>query len=231
MSSTGTTTSRSRSLRVPASTSSDRAVAGDEAADLLERALRRREADPLTGLSSSASRRSRESARWAPRLVPATACTSSTITVSIARSVSRACEVSIRKSDSGVVIRMSGGRLQQLAPLLLRRVAGADADAELGPDAGERPAQVALDVVVERLQRRDVEEAQPPAGRRVEPVDRRRGTRRASCRSRSAPGSGRSRRSRSRANPACAGVGPANARSNQAPCPGLKGWSASTPSA
>ena len=46
---------------------------------------------------------------WAPRFVPATACTSSTITVSIPRSVSRACEVSIRKSDSGVVIRMSGG--------------------------------------------------------------------------------------------------------------------------
>ena len=42
-------------------------------------------------------------------MVPATAWTSSTITVSTPRSDSRACEVSIRNSDSGVVIRMSGG--------------------------------------------------------------------------------------------------------------------------
>ena len=47
MSSTGTTTSRSSSLRVPASTSWIGAAARDEAADLLERPLRRREADPL----------------------------------------------------------------------------------------------------------------------------------------------------------------------------------------
>jgi hypothetical protein len=33
------------------------------------------------------------------------------MTVSIPRSVSRACEVRRRKSDSGVVIRMSGGVL------------------------------------------------------------------------------------------------------------------------
>ena len=56
-----------------------------------------------------ASSRSRESARWAPRLLPATACTSSTMTVSTPRRVSLACEVSSRKSDSGVVMRMSGG--------------------------------------------------------------------------------------------------------------------------
>jgi hypothetical protein len=62
-----------------------------------------------TGLPTSRSRRSSESARCAPRFVPATACTSSTITVSTERSVSRAFEVSSRKSDSGVVIRMSGG--------------------------------------------------------------------------------------------------------------------------
>ena len=45
----------------------------------------------------------------APRFVPATACTSSRITVSTPRNVSRACEVSSKKSDSGVVMRMSGG--------------------------------------------------------------------------------------------------------------------------
>ena len=55
------------------------------------------------------SSRSSESARCAPRLVAATACTSSTITVCTAASVSRAADVSIRNSDSGVVIRTSGG--------------------------------------------------------------------------------------------------------------------------
>ncbi len=44
-------------------------------------------------------------------MLPATACTSSTMTVSTPRSVSRAWEVSSRNSDSGVVIRMSGGLL------------------------------------------------------------------------------------------------------------------------
>ena len=47
-------------------------------------------------------------------MFPATACTSSTMTVSTPRSVSRACEVSSRNSDSGVVIRMSGGWLTSL---------------------------------------------------------------------------------------------------------------------
>ena len=61
------------------------------------------------GVASSASRRSSESARCAPRLVPATACTSSMITHRTSVRVSRADEVSMRNSDSGVVIRMSGG--------------------------------------------------------------------------------------------------------------------------
>ena len=61
------------------------------------------------GASSRASSRARDSARCTPRLPPATACTSSRITVSTPRSVSRAWEVSMRNSDSGVVMRMSGG--------------------------------------------------------------------------------------------------------------------------
>ena len=61
--------------------------------------------------------------------------------------------------------------LDQLPPLLLRRVAGADADAEVGLDPGERPAQVPLDVVVERLQRRDVEQAEARSGSAIERVD------------------------------------------------------------
>ncbi len=58
---------------------------------------------------TSASRRSRVSARCEPRLEWATAWISSTITVSTPSSIERAWEVRIRYSDSGVVTRMSGG--------------------------------------------------------------------------------------------------------------------------
>ena len=61
----------------------DRPRPGDEAADLLERALRRGEADRAgPARRRSRSSRSTESARCAPRFVPATACTSSRISVS-----------------------------------------------------------------------------------------------------------------------------------------------------
>ena len=53
---------------------------------------------------------------------------------------------------------------RHVAPVLLRRVAGADADADVGADPAQRRAQVLLDVVGERLQRRDVDE--PGAVRR-----------------------------------------------------------------
>ena len=66
------------------------------------------------GCSSSASSRSRLTARCAPRLVAATACTSSTMTVCTPRRVSDAWLVSIRYSDSGVVMRMSGGSAMSL---------------------------------------------------------------------------------------------------------------------
>ena len=139
------------------------------------------------GSSSSASRRSSDSARWAPRLVPLTACTSSTITVSTPRSDSRAAEVRTRNSDSGVVMKTSGGTL------LKRRRSSAGVSPERMPtamsgtgrsrrwrglaDAGERRAQVALDVDGERLERADV---QHPAavprllgdGRAGQPVER-----------------------------------------------------------
>ena len=49
------------------------------------------------------------SARCEPRLEGATAWISSTITASTAPRISRAPELIIRYSDSGVVIRMSGG--------------------------------------------------------------------------------------------------------------------------
>ena len=62
------------------------------------------------GRSSSASSRSRVTARWAPRLVPATAWISSRMIVSTPSSDSRAREVRTRNSDSGVVMSTSGGR-------------------------------------------------------------------------------------------------------------------------
>ena len=73
--------------------------------------------------------------------------------------------MSSRKSDSGVVIRMSGGVFEHPPALVRGRVAGADADRELRAEPGERAPQVALDVVVERLERGDVEQAQPLARR------------------------------------------------------------------
>ena len=53
-----------------------------------------------------------------------------------------------------------GRRAQHGRPLLLRRVPGAHRDADVGADAAQRRPQVALDVVAERLERRDVHEAE-----------------------------------------------------------------------
>ncbi len=64
-------------------------------------------------LPHSASSRSSDSIRCAPRLVPATACNSSTITVRTCDSIARPeSEVSRMNSDSGVVTRMCGGVLR-----------------------------------------------------------------------------------------------------------------------
>ena len=62
-------------------------------------------------------------------------------------------------------------RAQHQAALALVGVARAHADRQRRAEPGERPAEVALDVVVEGLQRRDVEESQAFAGLRVEAVD------------------------------------------------------------
>ena len=81
MSSTGTTTCRSSALRLPTSTSVTwRSDAAQKTADLVQRALRRRQADALHRASATWSSRSRDSARCAPRLVPATEWISSTMT-------------------------------------------------------------------------------------------------------------------------------------------------------
>ena len=123
------------------------------------------------GPSTIRSRRSSESARCAPRFVPATECTSSRITVSIPRSVSRACEVRSRNSALGRGDEDVGRRAQHPPPLVGRRVAGAHRDGELRAQARERAAQVPLDVVVERLERGDVEEAEARARGLVQAVD------------------------------------------------------------
>ena len=68
-------------------------------------------------------------------MVPATAWTSSTITVSTWRSVSRAWEVSIRNSDSGVVIKMSGGVRESVR----RSAAGVSPERMPTVTSGSRP--------------------------------------------------------------------------------------------
>src|ERR671935_85060 len=117
MSSTGTTTSTSSGLRWPASTIVPGRSRSSSPRPPRNRAISssgRWVADSpircgeVPAISSS---RSSERARWAPRLFAASAWISSRITHRTLRRSSRACEVSIRKSDSGVVIRMSGGRL------------------------------------------------------------------------------------------------------------------------
>ena len=55
-------------------------------------------------------------------------------------------------------MRMSGGVLLHRPPLRLGRVPGPQADRDVGADPPQRRPQVALDVVGERLQRRDVDE-------------------------------------------------------------------------
>ena len=62
-------------------------------------------------------------------------------------------------------------RPQHPPSLVGRRVAGAHGDRELRAEPRERAAEVPLDVVVERLQRRDVEEPEPLARRLVQSVD------------------------------------------------------------
>ncbi len=73
----------------------------------------------------------RATAPDARRASPASACTSSTMTVSTPRSTSRALDVSSRNSDSGVVIRMSGGFAASLRRSSGCGVPGADADPDV----------------------------------------------------------------------------------------------------
>ena len=147
----------------------DRAVAAradEEAADLLERALRGRQADALERrVPPACSSRSSVSARWAPRLVRATAWISSTITAlgvgeELARPRGQHQVERLRRRDQDVG-RLAQHRLR--APSAACRRCGSPT--EMSPPIPlQRGAQVLLDVVGERLQRRDVDEPRPRAG-------------------------------------------------------------------
>ena len=103
-------------------------------------------------------------------------------------------------------------------------------------DAGQRRAQVALDVVGQRLERRDVQDADRAgrlAGRRRarvgrEPVEASRGRRPGSCHSPSGRGSACAGRSAMASQPrACASVGASKLARNQSRTAGEKGASGS----
>ena len=145
--------------------------ARDEAADLLHRPLRRRQADALERLVDEpleplhGKREVRAALRAGDRVNL------------VEDQRPDALQVLARARGEQQVERL-GSRDQDvrwvpehLGALLLGRVPGANADPELRLQPGERPAQVALDVVVQRLQRGDVDQAQALAGLRVELVD------------------------------------------------------------
>ena len=229
--STGTRISRSSSLRTPVSTIAARRACGptmnrptsSSGFWVADRPIRWTSAPG--GLRSS---RSSVSARCAPRLVEATAWISSTMhhRVPSNSSCARAGQHQVQRlgrRDQDV------GRLaQHRLALALRRVAGADRDRQLGADPAQRRAQVAVDVVGQRLQRRDVDEADAGAravgGRRRRPAGRSpTGTRPASCPTRS--GAEISTCSpEAIAGHACAwaGVGASNAPRNHSRVRGLK---------
>ena len=200
MSSTGTTTERSQDLDAGGATT----VTGWAPAEIAGHPLRgsdgRGQPDPLegsgtlpvgrcgAGLGRPARRRGRrvapdDRARWAPRLVPASACTSSTITVShvpehVPGRRGEHQEQRLRRGDQDV--RRAA---DDLATVPGRGVARAHADADgrrglaqpqggLG-DAGEGGPQVALDVDRQRLERGDVEHPTALLGRRMRIPDQR----------------------------------------------------------
>ena len=139
------------------------------------RLLRSASASPTGRRASAGGRRALRAApatahRCEPRFVPATAWISSTMTVRVVASISRPdCEPSRMYSDSGVVTTMCGG----LRRICVRSYCGVSPVrtqvristsrqpvlAQLLADAGERRFEIAIDVVRQRLQRRDVDDA------------------------------------------------------------------------
>ena len=108
--------------------------------------------------------------------------------------------------------RRSSGGVSPVRTATLGAGSSKPAAAARRANAGERCAQVALDVVVERLERRDVEHAQALAGLGHEAVEEPQEGGRASCRSRSARTAARARPRRSAASPASARASACRAR-------------------
>ena len=174
MSGTGTTTSRSHSLvdggctmstgRPPARKRATSST-GRTVADSPIRCAGRRGGRRDARATAPGARRA-----WCRRR----ACTSSMMTVSTPARASRAAEVRMRNSDSGVVMSMSVGVRANarrssagVSPERTETVmSGSGSPSRVGgvPDADERAAQVALDVDGERLQGGDVQD--PAAGLR-----------------------------------------------------------------
>ncbi len=150
----------------------DRAAARDEAPDLLERALGRAQRDALErGVDEPLEPLDRQRKMSTPlrpgdgvhlvedqRLDPPER---------LARLRRQQQVERLGRGDQDV-----GRLLHHLPAFLGGCVAGAHRNPQVRLEPCERPAQVALDVVVECLQRRDVEDAQPLAGRLGQPVDR-----------------------------------------------------------
>ena len=171
MSSSATTTSRSSSLRVPASTSS--IGRPPETNRPISSSGRWVAESPMrwNGRSTTRASRSSEIARWAPRFVPGDGVhlvddhrLDAAQHLPALRGEQEIERLGRRDQD----VRR---RAEHLAPLALVGVARADADRQRRAEPRERASQVALDVVVERLQRRDVEQPQPLPRAGVEPVD------------------------------------------------------------
>ena len=156
---------------------SPRRGAAQEARDLVERALRGRQADALQRPSRRCARGARATAPgarrawWAPARGSRRRSRCRPSAAARARSRSAA-----GTATPGVVIRMSAGsrwkRARSLAGVSPVRIAigrHVMRDAPRGGhvrDAGERRAQVALDVHRQRLERRDVEHAAARVARR-----------------------------------------------------------------
>ena len=230
MSSTGTTTSRSSSLRCPASTSAiSRAGPGDPAADLGERPLRGREADPLEGLLDDPLEPLERDGEVRAALRPGDRVhlvedhrLDGLQQLAAARGEQQVQRLGRRDQDVG-------RRAEHPLAVALRRVARPHADRERRADPGERAAEVALDVVVERLERRDVEQPEAFARRRRSAGRCRGGTRRASSPSRSAPGRGRARPPRSPARRAPARASGRRTRARTRPSCPVRAWRADPP--
>ena len=149
----------------------DRPAAGDEPSDLLQRPLRRREPDALERLVGGALETLERQ-----RQMGAALGAGDGVHLVDDHGLDPAQHLPALRGEEQIE-RLGGGdqdvgrRPQHLAALALVGVARPHADRQRRAEPGERAAEVALDVVVEGLERRDVEQSQPLAGARVEAVD------------------------------------------------------------